>query len=59
MRIYVLVLALFLSGCVKTRLVTQTYMPTPPSILMQPPKELGTIKKSPVKEKKKIEESVK
>ena len=40
-----------LSGCSifggkKTRLVPQAYMPEAPAILMQPPKELKTIKKS-------------
>lgn len=35
-----------LAGCAgKTRLVPQAYMPEPPAILMQAPKELHTIKK--------------
>lgn len=37
-----------LAGCGgKTRLVPQAYMPEPPAILMQAPKELHTIKKEP------------
>lgn len=49
----VVLLALSLSACSlfggkKTRLVPQAYMPEPPSILMQAPKELQTIKKQPV-----------
>lgn len=36
-----------LAGCAgKTRLVPQAYMPEPPAILMQAPKELHTIKKN-------------
>lgn len=33
-------------GGKKTRLVPQAYMPEPPAILMQAPKELKTIKKN-------------
>lgn len=34
-----------LAGCAgKTKLVPQAYMPEPPAILMQAPKELHTIK---------------
>ena len=48
----VIILALSLSACGflggrKTRLVPQAYMPDPPSILMQAPKELQTIKQQP------------
>ena len=36
---------LLLVGCAgKTRLVPQLYMPSPPEILMEAPKELNTIK---------------
>lgn len=46
----VLVMSLTLSACSifggkKTRLVPQAYMPEPPGVLMQAPKELNTIKK--------------
>jgi len=49
----VLLMALSLSACSvfggkKTRLVPQAYMPDPPGILMQAPKELKTIKKDKV-----------
>lgn len=49
----VLLMALSLSACSifggkKTRLVPQAYMPDPPGILMQAPKELKTIKKDNV-----------
>ena len=41
-------LAVLLAACGgKTRLVPQAYMPEPPAILMQAPKELHTIKKEP------------
>lgn len=41
---FLLPILLLLAGCAcKPRLVPQAYMPTPPSILMQAPKELGTI----------------
>jgi len=34
-----------LAGCTgKKRLVTQAYMPSPPEVLMEAPKELNTIK---------------
>lgn len=52
MRIFLaVILAVSLSGCSifggkKTRLVPQAYMPEPPGVLMQPPKELTTIKKN-------------
>lgn len=47
----ILLMALSLSACSvfggkKTRLVPQAYMPDPPGILMQAPKELKTIKKN-------------
>lgn len=46
----VLTMSIALSGCSifggkKTRLVPQAYMPEPPGVLMQAPKELNTIKK--------------
>lgn len=42
------ILAILLTACGgKTRLVPQPYMPEPPAILMQAPKELHTIKKEP------------
>ena len=47
----VIVALVLLSGCGgKTRLVPQAYMPEPPAILMQAPKELHTIKQEPKKE---------
>jgi len=44
----IIVLSLALAGCSifggkKTRLVPQAYMPEPPAILMESPKELNTI----------------
>ena len=47
----IILLAFSLSACSlfggkKTRLVPQAYMPEPPAILMQVPKELKTIKKN-------------
>ena len=50
-KVLVIALALSLSACSlfggkKTRLVPQAYMPEPPAILMQTPKELKTIKKN-------------
>jgi hypothetical protein len=46
MKTYIVLVAILLSGCAgKTRLVPKAYMPTPPKILMQPAKELNTIKK--------------
>ena len=43
----VLLSLVMLAGCAgKTRLVPQAYMPEPPAILMQAPKELHTIKKN-------------
>jgi uncharacterized lipoprotein YajG len=45
MKYFVIILSLLLlSGCGKTRLVPQAYMPTPPEILMKAPRELNTIK---------------
>ena len=49
--VIVILLAISLSACSifggpKTRLVPQAYMPDPPKILMEPPKELKTIKKN-------------
>lgn len=49
--IVILLLAVSLSACSifggkKTRLVPQAYMPEPPGVLMEPPKELKTIKKN-------------
>lgn len=58
MRIALLLfLSLSLSACSifggkKTRLVPQAYMPEPPGILMQTPKELKTIKKPDQKNEK-------
>jgi len=47
-RIVILLPLLLLTGCAgKTRLVPQAYMPEPPAILMQAPKELHTIKQEP------------
>ena len=52
MRTLTLLLLIFsLSACSifggkKTRLVPQAYMPEPPAILMQTPKDLKTIKKN-------------
>lgn len=47
MRYCIILAALTLAACgPKTRLVPQAYMPTPPAILMQAPKELHTIKKN-------------
>ena len=53
----VLVLSLSLSACSifggkKTRLVPQAYMPEPPGVLMQAPKELHTIKQEPKEQPK-------
>jgi PBP1b-binding outer membrane lipoprotein LpoB len=46
--ITIALVAVLLTGCAgKTRLVPQAYMPEPPAILMQAPKELHTIKKDP------------
>lgn len=48
-----LLLLLPLTACAgKTRLVPQAYMPEPPAILMQAPKELKTIKQQPKEEPK-------
>jgi len=45
-RFVFLIPLVLLTGCAgKTRLVPQAYMPEPPAILMQEPKELHTIKK--------------
>lgn len=47
-RIVFLFPLVLLAGCAgKTRLVPQAYMPEPPAILMQAPKELHTIKQEP------------
>lgn len=44
-RLLIILPLVLLSGCAgKTRLVPQAYMPEPPAILMQVPKELHTIK---------------
>jgi hypothetical protein len=44
-RFIIILPLLLLAGCAgKTRLVPQAYMPEPPAILMQAPKELHTIK---------------
>lgn len=44
-KLIVLLPLVMLMGCAgKTRLVPQAYMPEPPAILMQAPKELRTIK---------------
>jgi len=55
-RLFIILPLVLLAGCAgKTRLVPQAYMPEPPAILMQAPKELHTIKK----ETKKQEEAPK
>lgn len=41
--ILIAVLAVFLSGCTKTVIVSVPVMPTPPELLMRPPQELSTI----------------
>jgi hypothetical protein len=47
-RLVFLLPLVLLTGCAgKTRLVPQAYMPEPPAILMQAPKELHTIKQEP------------
>ena len=47
-RLVFLLSLVLLTGCAgKTRLVPQAYMPEPPAILMQAPKELHTIKQEP------------
>ena len=47
-RIILILPLVLLAGCAgKTRLVPQAYMPEPPAILMQAPKELHTIKQEP------------
>ncbi len=47
-RIVFLLPLVLLAGCAgKTRLVPRAYMPEPPAILMQAPKELHTIKQEP------------
>ena len=44
-RLFIILPLVLLAGCAgKTRLVPQAYMPEPPAILMQAPKELHTIK---------------
>ena len=44
-QLFIILPLVLLSGCAgKTRLVPQAYMPEPPAILMQAPKELHTIK---------------
>lgn len=46
-RLFIILPLVLLAGCAgKTRLVPQAYMPEPPAILMQAPKELHTIKKN-------------
>jgi hypothetical protein len=50
--ISILPLALLVTACGKTELVPQLYMPTPPAVLMEAPKELNTIKQEPKEEKK-------
>jgi type IV pilus biogenesis protein CpaD/CtpE len=52
--VIIIVAALALAGCSmfggkKTRLVPQAYMPDPPAILMESPKELNTILKESAK----------
>lgn len=39
-----------LTGCVKTKLIPQLHMPTPPEVLMRDPKDLNTIKQDEKKE---------
>jgi type IV pilus biogenesis protein CpaD/CtpE len=56
--VIIVLLALALSGCSvfggkKTRLVPQAYMPEPPAVLMQLPKELHTIKNNTTEAPKK------
>lgn len=46
----ILLLSLLVTGCAKTQLVPKAYMPTPPSILMEQPKELNTIKQEKLDE---------
>jgi hypothetical protein len=53
--ILILPLALLTTACGKTELVPQLYMPTPPAVLMESPKELNTIKQEPKKEAPKDE----
>jgi hypothetical protein len=44
-KLFIILPLVLLAGCAgKTRLVPQAYMPEPPAILMQAPKELHTIK---------------
>lgn len=50
-RLFIILPLVLLAGCAgKTRLVPQAYMPEPPAILMQAPKELHTIKKETEKQ---------
>ena len=50
-RILFLLPLVLLAGCAgKTRLVPQAYMPEPPAILMEAPKELHTIKSTTTEE---------
>jgi cytochrome c biogenesis protein ResB len=49
-------LVVSLSGCAKTKLVPQLYMPAPPEVLMRAPKDLNTIKQEPKKEEATDEE---
>jgi hypothetical protein len=52
-RVLFLLPLVLLAGCAgKTRLVPQAYMPEPPAVLMEAPKELQTIKKTPTEEPK-------
>ena len=56
-RILFLLPLVLLAGCAgKTRLVPQAYMPEPPAVLMEAPKELQTIKKVTVTDTKVIVE---
>lgn len=50
--LFILLPLVLLAGCAgKTRLVPQAYMPEPPAILMQAPKELHTIRDTEPKPK--------
>lgn len=51
-QLFIILPLVLLTGCAgKTRLVPQAYMPEPPAILMQAPKELHTIKVNEKQEK--------
>ena len=59
-RVLFLLPLVLLAGCAgKTRLVPQAYMPEPPAVLMEAPKELQTIKNITVTDTKVIVEGPK